>query len=110
MESERKTRRERIDPRLRASGWDIVPCDSPRLLDGVSQSNINGTKLGAMPLPLPPIEEQREIVRRASQMLARADTLLAHIDATTRRLNLSSQAVLAKAFRGELVSGGGALR
>jgi type I restriction enzyme, S subunit len=72
--------------------------------DGVSQSNINGTKLGAMPVPLPPIDEQREIVRRASGMLQLADNLLIRVDSATRRIERSSQAVLAKAFRGELVS------
>jgi len=70
--------------------------------DGVSQSNINGTKLGAMPLPLPPIEEQREVVHRASRMLELADGLLARIEVAARRVDFSSQAVLAKAFRGGL--------
>jgi type I restriction enzyme S subunit len=70
--------------------------------DGVSQSNINGTKLGAMPLPLPPIEEQREIVRRASRMLELADGLLARIRMASRQVDRSSQAILGKAFRGDL--------
>jgi type I restriction enzyme, S subunit len=74
--------------------------------DGVSQSNINGTKLSSMPLPLPPIEEQREIVHRASRMLELADTLLARAEAASRRVQRSSQAVLAKAFRGELTPTG----
>lgn len=34
QESERRTRKERIDPKLRASGWDIVPYDETA---GVSQ-------------------------------------------------------------------------
>lgn len=72
--------------------------------DGVSQSNINGTKLAAMPLPLPPIEEQREVVRRADAMLALADGLLARIAAARRRVDVSGQAILTKAFRGGLVT------
>lgn len=71
--------------------------------DGVSQSNINGTKLGAMPLPLPPIDEQRAIVQCASQMLASANAVLGRLDATSRSVDRSSQAVLARAFRGELL-------
>ncbi len=71
--------------------------------DGVSQSNINGTKLGAMPLPLPPIEEQREIVRRVSHMLDAADNLRSRIDRAARQVDRSSQAVLAKAFRGDML-------
>jgi type I restriction enzyme, S subunit len=72
--------------------------------DGVSQSNINGTKLASMPLPLPPIEEQREIVRRASKLLSTADVLLGHIDDGSRAVKRTSQSILAKAFRGELLA------
>ena len=72
--------------------------------DGVSQSNINGTKLGAMPVPLPPIEEQREIVRRASRMLELADGLIIRVKRASHQVDRSSQAVLAKAFRGELTT------
>jgi type I restriction enzyme S subunit len=69
----------------------------------VSQSNINSTKLVSMPLPLPPVAEQHEIVRRvdalfrlAAAIERRAATAKAHTDKLT-------QAILAKAFRGELV-------
>lgn len=74
--------------------------------DGVSQSNINGTKLGAMPLPLPPIAEQREIIRRSEALLDNAKRLTTAIDAASKRIDRSSQAVLAKAFRGELIGAG----
>lgn len=74
--------------------------------DGVSQSNINGAKLSLMPLPLPPLEEQQVIVERASQMLTQTDGLLSRIEAARLRIERSSQAVLAKAFRGELVTNG----
>ena len=33
-ESERSTRRKRIDPKLKASGWEVVPCEVPTLLTG----------------------------------------------------------------------------
>jgi len=72
--------------------------------DGVSQSNINGSKLSQMPIPLPPIEEQREIVDRASHMLNLADGLLARMDTAGRSVERSFPAVLAKAFRGGLLS------
>lgn len=72
--------------------------------DGVSQSNINGTKLSLMPLPLPPIDEQKVIVERTSQLLVTADRLTQAIETATRKVERSSQAVLAKAFRGELIT------
>ena len=71
--------------------------------DGVSQSNINGSKLAAMPIPLPPIEEQNEIVRRATKLLSTAETLLSRLSSADRAIELTDQAILAKAFRGELV-------
>jgi type I restriction enzyme S subunit len=74
--------------------------------DGVSQSNINGSKLALMPLPLPPFEEQRVIVERASQMLSAADRIAESIGKAEKQVERSSQAVLAKAFRGELIDNG----
>jgi type I restriction enzyme S subunit len=71
--------------------------------DGVSQSNINGTKLGSMPMPLPPLEEQREIVRRVEDLLKGSEEILAKVDAASALLERTGQAALAKAFRGELV-------
>lgn len=70
--------------------------------DGVSQSNINGTKLGAMPVPLPPIEEQREIVRRVRELLRVSRNGLCQIDAASRHLDRLGQSILAKALRGNL--------
>lgn len=70
--------------------------------DGVSQSNINGSKLALMPIPLPPIDEQHAIVERASRMLAKADAIENRVRSMVRLVEKSSYAVLAKAFRGEL--------
>ncbi len=72
--------------------------------DGVSQSNINGTKLALMPLPLPPLEEQRVIVERASTALAAAERTHHRAAAGERMVESARQAVFAKAFRGELVN------
>jgi type I restriction enzyme S subunit len=70
--------------------------------DGVSQSNINGSKLAVMPIPLPPIQEQRLIVRRVSDLLATIARLSAHIAEAQSRTDLSRLGILQRAFRGEL--------
>jgi type I restriction enzyme S subunit len=72
--------------------------------DGVSQSNINGSKLSLMPIPLAPVAEQRVTVERASRMLTRIDELEDQIDAVSSQLSRISRAILDKAFRGELGS------
>ncbi len=70
--------------------------------DGVSQSNINGSKLALMPVLLPPIDEQGVIVERVSRMLMVADAIHARVESASSAVDKSSQAVLAKAFRGQL--------
>jgi type I restriction enzyme S subunit len=72
--------------------------------DGVSQSNINGSKLSLMPLPLPPVEEQAAIVDRVSKALAVTDLVLARIGRVQGRIDKSSYALLRKAFDGEVAA------
>jgi type I restriction enzyme S subunit len=72
--------------------------------DGVSQSNINATTLQTMPLPLPPLHEQEEIVRRINASLALSATIEESVSAARKRTDKLTQSLLAKAFRGELVS------
>jgi type I restriction enzyme S subunit len=55
-----------------------------------------------MPLPLPPVEEQHEIVRRASAMLASADEVLERIASVQLTLDRVATATLAQAFRGHI--------
>jgi type I restriction enzyme S subunit len=71
--------------------------------DGVSQSNINATKLAAFEFLLPPLEEQREIVRRVESLFALADAIEARYQVARAQVEKLTPALLAKAFRGELV-------
>lgn len=70
--------------------------------DGVSQSNINGTKLSVMPIPLPTVVEQAEIVRRVESLFALADSTESRLADATAQVERTTQAILAKALRGEL--------
>jgi len=71
--------------------------------DCVSQSNINATKLRTMPVPLPPLDEQREIVRRQREALALADKQEDIIGLTLARTERLPRAILEQAMRGDLV-------
>lgn len=71
--------------------------------DGVSQSNINAKKLAAFEFGLPSIDEQREIVERAESLFAIADKFAAQYERAVERVDKLTPALLAKAFRGELV-------
>jgi type I restriction enzyme, S subunit len=68
-----------------------------------AQANINLAILAEVAVALPPVEEQREIVARAEAMYAVCAKVEAAIRSGTRRVERSSQAILARAFRGELI-------
>lgn len=70
----------------------------------VNQASINQTDVRQCPVPVPPPEEQGEIVRRVESLFAAADRLTNRIDAANKRVNLTLHAVLVKAFRGELLT------
>jgi type I restriction enzyme S subunit len=69
----------------------------------VARANFNLDDIKVMPLPLPPLHEQREIVRRVDALFKLADTIEKRVEAAARRADTLTQAILAKAFRGELV-------
>jgi type I restriction enzyme S subunit len=70
---------------------------------GSGQPFVNQSILNTKAIPLPPLLEQHEIVRRVEALFALADAAEQRAAAATARVQRITQAVLAKAFRGELV-------
>jgi type I restriction enzyme S subunit len=66
-------------------------------------ASISKSTLGSLPINLPPPAEQREIVRRVEDLFNYADQLDAKLTAARRIAERLIPALLAKAFRGELV-------
>lgn len=66
-------------------------------------NNINSEQLKGLAIPLPSLAEQSEIVRRVGKAFAKIDRLTADAATAGRLLDRLDQAVLAKAFRGELI-------
>ncbi|KKM24725.1 hypothetical protein LCGC14_1602250 [marine sediment metagenome] len=58
--------------------------------------------LKELPIPLPPLEEQTEIVRRVDQLFTHANRIEQQVNNALARVNNLTQSILAKAFRGEL--------
>jgi type I restriction enzyme S subunit len=68
-----------------------------------AQKNINLETLANVVVPTPPLAEQAEIVRRIEAAFAKIDRIAAEAAAARALLDRLDQAILAKAFRGELV-------
>jgi type I restriction enzyme S subunit len=69
---------------------------------GGNQAALNRKKVKELLIPVPPLAEQQEIVDRVDRLFAIANTLEKRIDAAARRADDVFDAVLAKAFKGEL--------
>jgi type I restriction enzyme S subunit len=65
----------------------------------VGQANVNGTKLQALAIPLPPLPEQHRIVAEVDRRLSIAREAEAEVDANLKRAQGLRQAILAKAFQ-----------
>lgn len=68
-----------------------------------AQSNIFQGRIKKLVFPLPPLEEQRQIVAVVSRQLSAAKSQITCIDTCTQALDQLDHSILTKAFRGELV-------
>lgn len=69
----------------------------------VGQANVNGTKLAGLAVPFMPEKEQAEILRRIEFAFQKIDRVAADAASASKLLARLDQAILTKAFRGELV-------
>ena len=74
-----------------------------QLTQQVGQANINSQKLQALQIPVPSLDEQKRIVAEIESRFERADALETAVDRALSNAEKLKQAVLKKAFSGELV-------
>ncbi|GDX98650.1 hypothetical protein LBMAG48_10540 [Phycisphaerae bacterium] len=70
---------------------------------GMSMPRINVEHARAIPVAVPPMAEQTEIVRRVDSLMKLADAIERRVALAQARADKLTQSILAKAFRGELV-------
>jgi len=84
--------------------WFQFQYEATRIQGGGSGPQaLNSQTVRELPFVLPPLEEQHEIVRRVEALFALAEGIEQHVRAASVRANRLPQAILARAFRGELV-------
>lgn len=72
-------------------------------LTGIDQVKLTRSALDRIPVPLPPRIEAVEIVRRVEELFRLAATLERRCNAAASRVHMAVPAILAKAFRGQLL-------
>lgn len=80
-----------------AQGW------LSEVAKGVAYTGVNIRDLKRLPVPLPSLAEQREIVDRVESLFALADTIEQRAVTALHRADRLTQSILSLAFRGELV-------
>jgi type I restriction enzyme, S subunit len=71
---------------------------------GSAAVGIKGAKFKGLPIPFPPVREQQEIVRQVDQLFTLANRIEERYGISKIQVESLTQAILAKAFRGELVA------
>ena len=73
------------------------------MAEGGAQPNLNLSKVRSIPVPLPSLNEQKEIFRRVESLFSMADIVEKKFNDAKAKIDRLTQSILAKAFRGELV-------
>lgn len=97
------------DPRVSSSNFLALLLRAPAVrallveqTKGVAQQKLSLKRFREIPLPLPPLNEQRRIVARLEALLARSRLAKQALDAIPALLEQFRQSVLAAALRGDL--------
>jgi type I restriction enzyme S subunit len=70
------------------------------------QYNLNLAALRSLPVPLPPLDEQRRVVAEVDRQLSIVEVIEAEVESALRRTLGFRRSVLRRAFKGELVPEG----
>jgi type I restriction enzyme S subunit len=95
--------RAQVEPLFAKWMIDSVADKLESFAPATAQKNINLAILDQIVFSVPPLQEQTEIISRAQHLFTLADQLEARLTAAHKVVDRLTPALLAKAFRGELV-------
>ncbi len=101
-----RVNRDRLKPEF-TWRWALSEYERTRSVGrGGNQPALNGQKIRELTIGIPPLDEQREIVRRIDDGLGLISRLEQAILAAESALQAAARGALAGAFRGEIVPAG----
>lgn len=84
--------------------WALAEYEQTRSAGrGGNQPALNGQKVRDLPIPIPPLTEQAELVRRVDHLLTLSDALVSRVDRVEETVTEIMESLLTRAFRGELL-------
>jgi len=101
----------KIDPEKIIGDYLLYSLQSQKIQNFISESSRGNAQstlyikaMSAIPIALPSLVEQKEIVRRVEEVSAFSESIEKKVKVILDRINNLSQSILAKAFRGELTA------
>ena len=73
------------------------------IVHGVGRPRLNQQQIKALPIPLPPLAEQQQIVAEVERRLSVAEQVERTMDASLKQAERLRQSILRQAFAGKLV-------
>lgn len=70
---------------------------------GVTREGLNYAQIRSMPIPITSTETQKKVITKIEELFSFADQIEKSVEDAMKRADRVNQAILAKAFRGELV-------
>lgn len=70
---------------------------------GIGRLNLNMPKIDSIPIPLPPLEEQSQVISEVGRCLSIVECAESQIEANLKRSSRLRQGILKRAFEGNLV-------
>lgn len=101
-----KVTRDKLDPvyaRYVGNSVDGRKYIEAVLVTSAGQNTINQSSLFRLSVPLPPLPEQQEIVRRVESLFSKADEIEVQYKEAMELIETLPEIILSKAFRGKLV-------
>lgn len=73
------------------------------MAEGGSQPNLNLSKVKSIPISIPTLDEQKEVVRKTNDLFELASNVERQYKSAQKSVDKLTQSILSKAFRGELL-------
>lgn len=84
--------------------WKLKSMNLGQFSSSTAVPTLNRNEFILLPVAIPPLEEQTHIVSQVEKLFAYADNVEQQVNNALKRVNNLTQAILAKAFKGELTA------
>ena len=91
-------------PEIALYYFNVIQKELEDLAPATAQKNINVALLSKLPIPVPPLKEQKEIVKRVNKLFKQINKVEKQYQILKKKIDELPQIILSQAYSGKLVS------